>query len=93
MSVTVYLPSALQALAANREFLVLPEGSVRDVLKAAGTDNPALSGELFANDGSLRPHTRVYVNDEDIRYLKGIDTMLQRGDVVTLVPSLTRDRS
>jgi molybdopterin converting factor small subunit len=41
-----------------------------------------------ADDGSLHRFINVYINDEDVRFLKGIDTPLDDGDVVSILPAV-----
>jgi len=47
-----------------------------------------LKKHLYSDDGRLRSFVNVYVNDEDIRYLRGDQTPLREGDILSIVPSI-----
>ena len=49
---------------------------------------PALLPHLFNSQGGLRPFVNLYLGDENIRSLKGMETPLEQGDVLRLVPSV-----
>lgn len=71
----------------NRE--VEAEGStVGEVLTALVSAHPATSTQLFAEDGSLNRYVNVYLNDEDVRVLGGLDTAVGEGDQVVILPAM-----
>ncbi len=67
-------------------------------VRGSGPDLSALIADLesrhnglslrLLEDGSLRRFVNVYVNDEDVRFLDGLDTVLADGDVVTILPAV-----
>lgn len=50
--------------------------------------HPGLRGRLIAQDGALHRFVNIYVNDEDVRFLGGLDTDLKDGDSVTVLPAV-----
>ena len=48
--------------------------SVRDVLQAVAEGHPDTRAQLFSADGELNRYVNVYLNDEDVRVLEGLDT-------------------
>lgn len=88
MTVTVRVPAALRALVGGRSELVAPAGALREVLDAIGRESPALLERLIGEEGSLRRHVNVFVNDEDVRFRELLDTPVRDGDRVTIVPAI-----
>jgi molybdopterin synthase sulfur carrier subunit len=52
------------------------------------TRYPALNGHLFTDDGSLRPYVNLFLNEEDVRYLQGLETELTEEDKLQIIPSI-----
>ncbi|CAN5754473.1 MoaD/ThiS family protein [soil metagenome] len=61
---------------------------LRELINDIGDRHGGLRQALIADDGSLHRFINVYVNDEDVRFIKGIDTPLSEGDVVSILPAV-----
>ena len=88
MAVRVHLPGPLRAPFGGAASVEVEGGDVRAALAALVQRAPALSAQLFDGGGALRSYVNVYVNDDDVRSLKGLDTALKSGDTISLVPSI-----
>ena len=88
MPVTVQIPVALRAYADNKDSIELAGATVAQVVGTLGQNYPKLKPHLFNDKGALRNFVNVYLNDEDIRYLKRTDTPVTDGDVLTIVPAV-----
>lgn len=88
MGVTVRVPAALRALVGGRSELDAAPGSLREVLAAIGRESPALADRVVAEDGALRRHVNVFVNEEDVRFRELLETPVREGDRVTIVPAI-----
>ncbi len=88
MPVKVHLPTALRSFADRQETVELDGKTVGEGLGGLATRYAKLKEHLYSADGKLRNFVNVYVNDEDIRHLKGPDTAVKAGDVVLIVPSI-----
>ncbi|MBI4347550.1 MAG: molybdopterin-synthase adenylyltransferase MoeB [Elusimicrobia bacterium] len=88
MPVKVMLPTALRAFADRQEAVELEGATVGEVLGRLAGRYAKLKEHLYTGDGKLRNFVNVYVNDEDIRHLKGPDTAVKAGDTVLIVPSI-----
>ena len=88
MAVEVRIPTILRPLTSNQK-QVQGEGDTLDALfvdlesKFAG-----LRGRLIDDDGALRRFVNVYLNDEDVRFLGGLETGVTDGDNVTVLPAV-----
>jgi molybdopterin synthase sulfur carrier subunit len=69
--------------------LVVVEGStVGEVLDHLTTNHPDVKNQLLNSDGSLHRFLNVYVNDDDVRYIGGVDAPVTNGDEITLLPAV-----
>jgi len=76
-----------QAVGGEKE--VSADGSdVGTVLRALADSYPELSSQLFAADGSLNRYVNVYLNDEDVRVLEGLETPVGESDVLNVLPAM-----
>jgi sulfur-carrier protein len=91
MAVTVKIPTQLRA-ATDGEGVANVEGStVGEVLDALYDRYGELRSRI-AEDGGLRRFVNVYVGGEDIRFLDGLDTAVEDGDEVTILPAVAGGR-
>ena len=88
MNVKIFIPTPLRQYTDKREVHELPGMTVGEVLRNLVARYPQVRHHLYADDGSLRSFVNVYVNDEDIRYLKKEQTSLKATDVISIIPSI-----
>ena len=62
--------------------------NVGEVLRAVATEHPDTERQLFSEDGQLNRYVNVYLNDEDVRVLDGLDTPVQENDTVVILPAM-----
>jgi molybdopterin synthase sulfur carrier subunit len=75
------------------ERVVAAEGStLRELIANVEVRHPGFAGQLLESDGSQRRFVNIYVNDEDVRYLQGLDTPVAEGDVVSVLPAVAGGR-
>ena len=87
-TVTVRIPTPLRS-ATDGNAVVEVEGETVDaVLRTLADQYPDLADNLYNEDDALRQFVNVYVGDEDIRFGNGVDTTLEPGDEVSIVPSI-----
>ena len=68
---------------------MLAEGdNVREVLEQLAQEHPATKGQLFGDEGDLNRYVNVYLNDEDVRVLKGLETEVSEGDTLVILPAM-----
>jgi molybdopterin converting factor small subunit len=86
--VTVRIPTQLRNLSGNAAEVKVDGATVAEVLKALDAQHPGFGERLFDESGGLRRFVNVFVADEDIRFLQGIDTAVESGTVVSIVPAV-----
>ncbi len=88
MSVTVKIPTQLRSVTGGEAETVIDEaGTVGDVLDGLYDRYDGLRDRI-AEDGDLRRFVNVYVGGEDIRFLDGLETSVDDGDEVTILPAV-----
>ena len=84
----IHIPTPLRVYAEKKPSLEVGGATVGEGLHNLTSAHPDLKKHLFTDEGKLRAFVNVYVNDEDIRYLKNTDTAVKDGDEVAIVPSI-----
>lgn len=85
---TVKIPPVLRAQTGGEPTVVAEGGSVGDVLRALAEAHPGTGEQLFSQDGDLNRYVNVYVNDEDVRVLDGLETRVADSDTVVILPAM-----
>jgi molybdopterin synthase sulfur carrier subunit len=88
MSVSVRIPTTLRTLTGGVSEVSLEGGTVGEVLKNLDAAHPGFADRLLDGDGNLRKFVNVFVADDDIRFLKGIDTPVPEGETVSIIPAV-----
>jgi molybdopterin synthase sulfur carrier subunit len=88
MTVTVRIPTQLRELSGGKSELSVDGTTVKEVLGGLDAAHPGFSERLFDENGSLRRFVNVFVADEDIRFLDGVDTEVAPGQTVSIVPAV-----
>jgi molybdopterin converting factor small subunit len=71
------------------ESVIAVEGAtIGEVLSTLTTTYPAIKGQLLNDDGTLHRFLNVYVNDDDVRYLGGVEASVRNDDEITLLPAV-----
>ena len=84
----VHVTSVIRNAVGGQRELSADGGSVREVLKNIDERYPGFRSQVMDEAGQLHRFVNIYLNDEDIRYLKGADTELRDGDQMSILPAL-----
>jgi molybdopterin synthase sulfur carrier subunit len=87
MSVTVKIPTQLRAATGGQSEVAVSGSTVGEALDAVFDAHPNLR-ERITQDGDLRRFVNVYVSGEDIRFQQGLETAVNQGDEVTILPAV-----
>lgn len=85
---TVRIPTQLRNLVGDQSELTVDGTTVGEVLKALDAAHPGFGERLFDESGKLRRFVNVFVDDEDLRFLEGLDTPLTERSVVSIAPAV-----
>ena len=87
MAVTVSIPTILRPHTGGEKRVEATGSSLAEVIDNLESANPGLRDRLVA-DGKLHRFVNVYVNDEDVRFSGGLETTIDDGDEVTILPAV-----
>lgn len=88
MGTRVKIPTQLRQLTGGETELEVDAASIRELLAALNTSHPELVERVLGEDGEIRRFVNVYVGDEDVRFLDGLDTPLTDSEVVSILPAV-----
>jgi sulfur-carrier protein len=85
---TIKIPPVLRASVGGEKQVPADGGNVREVLRSLASSHPATEEQLFSADGQLNRYVNVYLNDEDVRVLEGLDTPVGDADTLVILPAM-----
>ena len=85
---TIKVPPVLRQQTDGEAEVSIDGGTVGDALRALADRYPATKDQLFSEDGDLNRYVNVYLNDEDVRVLDGLETSATDGDTVVILPAM-----
>lgn len=85
---TLRIPTPLRPYANGTGEIEVNAENVGLALEDLTTQYPALRKHLFTDDGDLRAYVNLFVNEEDIRHLQGVETPINAGDKLMIIPSI-----
>jgi sulfur-carrier protein len=88
MSVEVKVPTVLRKHTNNEAILEANGGTIRELIEDIAGKHPECREKVLSDDGNLHRFINVYANDEDVRYLEGLETKVQDGDTVSILPAV-----
>ena len=85
---TVNVTSVIEKLVGGQRSFESVGDSVKSLIENINEAYPGFSDQILEEDGELRRFVNIYLNDEDIRYLDGLNTALTDDDIVSILPAL-----
>ena len=89
---TIRIPPVLRPKTGGKAEVEASGSKVGEVLRALTAEHPDTDAQLFGPDGDLNRYVNVYLNDEDVRVLDGLDTPVADGDTVVILPAMAGGR-
>jgi sulfur-carrier protein len=84
----VRVPAMLRPTVGGERVVTAEGTTLRELINHVEKRHPGFAGQLLESDGSQRRFVNIYVNDEDVRYLQGLETPVEEGDVVSILPAV-----
>ena len=88
MSATVRIPTILQSYAGGASTVPVDGSTVRDVLADLDSSCPGIAARVLDDGGALRRFVNVYVDDDDVRFISGLDAPVRDGAVLSIIPAV-----
>jgi molybdopterin converting factor small subunit len=86
--VQVNLPTVLRPHAGGERTVAVEGATVGEVLTALVARYPGMTGQVIDDGGTLHKFVNVYLNDDDVRYLSGVDTPVGAADELSILPAV-----
>jgi molybdopterin synthase sulfur carrier subunit len=88
MSAVLRVPTVLRPSMGGESIIAVEGSTVGEILLKLSVEYPAIKGQLLNEDGTLHRFLNVYVNDDDVRYLGGVEASIANNDEITLLPAV-----
>lgn len=88
MGVKLRIPTPLRQFTGNQADVEVPGKTIKEVMNNLEAKHPGIRERVIDEQGAIRQFVNFYLNEEDIRFLDGIETPLKDGDQVTIVPAI-----
>jgi molybdopterin synthase sulfur carrier subunit len=85
---TIRIPPVLRPSVGGERELTAEGASVGEILRTVADRHPDTQTQLFSSDGALNRYVNVYLNDEDVRVLDGLDTAVSDSDTLVILPAM-----
>jgi sulfur-carrier protein len=82
------VPTMLRSAVGGERVVAADGATLRELIGDVEARHPGFAGQLLGPDGLQRTFVNIYVNDEDVRYLQGLETPVSDGDVISILPAV-----
>jgi MoaD family protein len=89
---TIKIPPVLRSSVGGAKVVEADGANVGEVLRALVSEHPETQSQLFSEDGALNRYVNVYLNDEDVRVLNGLETPVATSDTLVILPAMAGGR-
>ena len=88
MTVTVRIPTTLRPLSGGVSTVQVEGSTLAEVLASLNAAHPGFSDRLLDSEGNLHRFVNVFVADDDVRYMQGLETAVASGQTVSIIPAV-----
>jgi sulfur-carrier protein len=88
MSVTVRIPTQLRELTSGQGEITVEAVTVREAIDQLNSAHPGIGERLLDDSGNLRRFVNLFLAEEDVRFLEGLDTPIAAGQTLSVVPAV-----
>ena len=88
MTINVLIPTSLQELTNDQASVEVEASNFNELFDVLEASYPGIKNRLCDEQGKPRRFVNFYLNTEDIRFLQGVETELQDGNEVSIVPAV-----
>lgn len=92
MSASVRIPTPLRSATSGEAVVTVDASTVREMVADLERQHPGIRERICEESGEIRRFVNVFVGDEDIRFLKGLDTEIPPGTQVSIIPAVAGGR-
>jgi molybdopterin synthase sulfur carrier subunit len=85
---TIKIPPVLRSAVGGEREISADGDNVGEILRAVVEEHPSTQAQLFGADGDLNRYVNIYLNDEDVRVLEGLETTVGVTDTLVILPAM-----
>ncbi|MCH8029033.1 MAG: MoaD/ThiS family protein [Candidatus Dadabacteria bacterium] len=85
---SVRIPTPLRRLTGDKDEVTIDAPNVGQLVDGLEKQFPGIKERICDENGNLRRFINLYVNNEDIRFINGLDTELNESDIVSIIPAI-----
>jgi molybdopterin synthase sulfur carrier subunit len=85
---TIRIPTPLRKLTQGAEEVTAAGATIGEIIADLEKQYPGIQSRLCDDSGQVRRFVNIFANDEDIRFLKNLDTPIKESDEVSIVPAI-----
>tara|TARA_B100000700_G_scaffold104262_1_gene117777 strand:- start:523 stop:795 length:273 start_codon:yes stop_codon:yes gene_type:complete len=84
----IRIPTPLRRLTNEKDEVESNASSISELVVDLEEQFPGIKDRLCEDDGTIRKFINIYVNDEDIRFLDGVNTKINNEDIISIIPAI-----
>lgn len=88
MAIKVRIPTPLRKLTGGADEVAAAGANISEIINDLERNFPGLKERICEEDGNLRRFVNIYLNDEDIRFMKNLETELSENDELSIIPAI-----
>ena len=88
MAVTVRIPTTLRPLSGGASTVQVDGATLTEVIANLEVAHPGFSDRLLDESGAMRKFVNLFVSDDDVRYLDGLNTPTPAGSTISIIPAV-----
>ena len=88
MSVTIRVPPVFRTMTSGSAQVDVEGATISEVLSALESQHPGFSDKLFDDSGALVRYVNVFVDDDDVRFMDGLETQVPDGATVSIMQAV-----
>jgi molybdopterin synthase sulfur carrier subunit len=86
--VKVKIPGPMRKLVDGKDEIYVEAKTLKELIEKLAEINPEIKTRILDENGEVRRFINIYINNEDIRFLKGINSELKDGDEISIIPAI-----
>ena len=93
MAVTIRIPTTFRELTEGNSLISSNGKTLRELIDQVQTEYPDFVNRVLDDEGNLQRFVNIFLDDEDVRFLGGLDTEIEEGQIVSIVPAVAGGNS
>jgi molybdopterin converting factor small subunit len=84
---TVRIPTPLRSHTGGQDVVTVPGATISEIIEGLEKDHPGIRDKLV-DDKGVRRFVNIFIGEEDIRFMDGIDTAVKDSDEISIIPAI-----